>query len=597
MKQLVKRKIFSIPVIFNWLVLLVFLATPVFSMNGNVDLDEGILTDVPYSEAAQYLAQTQESLNSKVIRSRLVRVDFDRAFRGIENESLSTQSRLNDKLIHFNLFYDVDFLVRIDKTIDNLSGSTTLVGVDIGDGPSSAIFTVKDGIMVGSFSKGNRNYIIRYIGGGIHEVQETDHSRYEGCEEPLHANPVKMPVKDGVDEQLSSPQANTVITAMVVYTGSARSAAGGTTAIQNLINQAVNESNVGYGNSAVNITLSLVHTAEVTYSESGFNWFTCLDRLVGTSDGFMDNVHSLRNSYAADVVVLIVNNAQYCGLANAIMANASGAFCLVSRTCATGYYSFAHEIGHLQGARHDRYVDNTDGSPYNYNHGRTYPAGGWRTIMAYNNACSAQGTSCTRINYWSNPSVYYGGVATGISGGAGVGADNHLCLNNTATTVANFRTGGPQNVTFQCIADAFVRQDNPNVNYGSSKLLRVRATNTGNGISSYLKFNVTGITRAIKTATLRIKNTSTYIPSSRIYWIQNTTWSEYGITWNNAPLAFYSQFAIGSVPSNQWKEIDVKSFVSTNRIYTFGLTAADMAGLAYNSRESVDKPTLIITTY
>jgi hypothetical protein len=597
MKQLVKRKIFSIPVIFNWLVLLVFFTTPVFSMNGNVDLDEGILTDVPYSEAAQYLAQTQESLNSKVIRSRLVRIDFERAFKGIEKDTLGKQSQFNDRLIHFNLFYDVDFLVRIDKTIDNLSGSTTWVGVDIGNGPSSAIFTVKDGIMVGSFSKDNRNYIIRYIGGGIHEVQEMDHSRYEGCEEPLQANPVKMPEKEGVNEQISSPQANTVITAMVVYTGDARSAAGGTTAMQNLINQAVNESNVGYGNSGINITLSLVFTAEVTYSESGFNWFTCLDRLVGTSDGYMDNVHTSRNTYGADVVVMIVNNNQYCGLANAIMANASGAFCLVSRTCATGYYSFAHEIGHLQGARHDRYVDNTDGSPYNYNHGRTYPAGGWRTVMAYNNACSAQGTSCTRINYWSNPNIYYGGTATGISGGAGVGADNHLCLNNTAATVANFRTGGPQNVTFQCIADSFVRQDNPNSNYGTSTLLRVRATNSGHGISSYLKFNVTGITRAIKTATLSIKNTSTYIPSSRIYWMQSNSWSEYGITWNNAPLAFYSQFAIGSVQSNELKQINVKSFVYSNGTYTFGLTAADVSGLAYYSRESSYKPTLTITTY
>jgi hypothetical protein len=592
-----KRKKINIPVIFNWLVLLVFFTTPVFSMNGNVDLDEGILTSVPYSEAAQYLAQTQESLSSKVIRSRLVRIDFERAFKGIEKDTLGTQSQFNDRLIHFNLFYDVDFMVRIEKTVHNLSGSTTWIGVDIGEGPSSAIFTVKDGIMVGSFSKGNRNYIIRYIGGGIHEAQEMDHSRYEGCEEPLESNPIETPEPDGSNEQISSAQANTVIDVMVVYTGDARSAAGGTTAMQNLINQAVAESNQGYSNSSVSITLNLVHTAEVTYSESGFNWYTCKDRLVGTSDGYMDEVHTLRTQYYADVVVLIVNNNQYCGLANAIMANASGAFCLVSRTCATGYYSFAHEIGHLQGARHDRYVDNTDGSPYNYNHGRTYPAGGWRTIMAYNNACSAQGTSCTRINYWSNPYIYYGGVATGILGGAGVGADNHLCLNNTRTTVASFMTGGPQTVIFQCLADAFVRQDSPNANYGTSTLLRVRATNSGYGISSYLKFNVTGITRSIKTATLKIRNTSRYIPSSRIYWIQDTSWTEYGITWNNAPLAFYSQFAIGSVPAGQWKEIDVKSFVYRNRMYTFGLTAADVAGLAYYSRESADKPTLTITTY
>jgi hypothetical protein len=99
----------------------------------------------------------------------------------------------------------------------------------------------------------------------------------------------------------------------------------------------------------------------------------------------------------------------------------------------TGYYSFGHEFGHLQGARHDTYVDSTM-TPFSYGHGYVYLPGLWRTIMAYNNACSVFGMDCTRLQYWSNPTVPYGGQPMGDSF-----AQNYVVLNNTALAVANFR--------------------------------------------------------------------------------------------------------------------------------------------------------------
>ena len=74
--------------------------------------------------------------------------------------------------------------------------------------------------------------------------------------------------------------------------------------------------------------------------------------------------------------------------------------------------------------------------PYPYAHGYTYTAAAspWRTVMAYNDACAAVGKYCTRIPYWSNPSISYGGVAMGNAT-----ADNQQTLDNTAYTVANFR--------------------------------------------------------------------------------------------------------------------------------------------------------------
>jgi hypothetical protein len=419
----IQKKI-NVKTLFTCLLVLVFFNVSLYPADAGPEKTRGMFTDVPYSDAAPFLS-AENQFDARVMRSRLVKVDFGQA----------------GELLQVNLFHDVSFFARKDQSVTNRSGSVTWIGKSIDDTPGSVILTVKDNIMAGSVSIGNRNYVIRYIGGGIHEIQQMDQSKYAECKDPAHDNGLAIPDSGTID--LSAVQDDgSIIDVMVVYTATARSGAGGATAMQNLIDQAVSETNTGYNNSNVNPRVNLVHTAEIVYNETGFSWGQAINRLVGKNDGYMDNVHTLRNTYKADVVVMIVNNTAYCGLANTIMANESGAFCLVSRTCVTGYYSFAHEIGHLQGARHDRYVDPTENSPFAYNHGYTYPANNWRTIMAYNNACTAVGKNCTRVNYWSNPNVLYGGVAMGVFGGVGVGVDNHRCLNNTAYTVANFRESG-----------------------------------------------------------------------------------------------------------------------------------------------------------
>ncbi len=401
-------------------------STPKYNLSG----DEGIFSDVLRSEAAPFLSSTASLSDAKVIRSRLVRISDDSFSRELGYENVP---------VHLNLFEDASLSVLIEKVVSNRSGSITWIGKGLNNDNSSMIFTSKDGVMVGSITIGPKNYSLRYVGADIHEIREMDHSKFAECDEPLNVGTFS-PV-DNIQNGLSSIQADpgTDLDVMVVYTGSARSGAGGTTAMENLIDQAVSESNTGYSNSNVNITMTLVHTVEVDYSESGFNWNTTLNRLENPSDGYMDEIHGLRDANCADVVLMVVANQGYCGLASTIMANESDAFALASYVCITGYYSFAHGIGHLQGARHDRYVDGTENSPFAYNHGHTHPAGGWRTIMSYQNACSAVSVTCTRVNHWSNPNVNYQGAATGTSGGVGVGEDNHLALNNTSSTIANFR--------------------------------------------------------------------------------------------------------------------------------------------------------------
>jgi hypothetical protein len=223
------------------------------------------------------------------------------------------------------------------------------------------------------------------------------------------------------------------IDVMVVYSNQTAAAAG--IGIDAQIQQAIDTANAVYANSAIATRLRLVRSEQVNYSESGdfntdLNWVT-------NAAG----VAALRNAYGADMVSMFVENGQYCGMAW-VGPSANSAFSVVSRGCASGNYSFPHELGHNFGARHDTYVD-ASASPYAYGHGITDASGGWRDVMAYNNACAAVGTSCTRIAYLSNPNLSYGNPPHPL--GTTSTSDVVRVHNQNAPTVANFRaaaTGG-----------------------------------------------------------------------------------------------------------------------------------------------------------
>jgi flagellar hook assembly protein FlgD len=237
----------------------------------------------------------------------------------------------------------------------------------------------------------------------------------------------------------SSADNGSIIDVMVVYTPQAKIDEGGVDAINALINLAVEETNQGYVQSGINPKLRLVHKQEINYVEDN-NMRVDLNRLKHKTDGYMDEVFLLKKEHAADMVALIRKSGNYCGIAGAILATADTAVQVTSRTCATGYYSFGHEFGHLQGARHDWYVDSTNNSPHTHNHGYNIPEEKWRTVMSYNNACSSMGNYCWRINYWSNPDKTHPttGSFMGIADGEYQAADNRLTLNKTAQYIANF---------------------------------------------------------------------------------------------------------------------------------------------------------------
>ncbi|MBN8212705.1 MAG: hypothetical protein J0M09_07275 [Xanthomonadales bacterium] len=312
--------------------------------------------------------------------------------------------------------------------LDTLRGKAS---GEIADDPNNSVMIVRNGDkLTGTIRKNGELYALRPLRSGGHVIAHIDETKMP-ADHPAAYN--FLPQIDMGKVQRAAraqgdvgPLAISTIRVMVVATQSAANASGD---IAGLVNLAVAESNQGYANSGVEITLQLAGRYTTTYVESG-SFSTDLTRFRGTTDGYMDSYHATRNTVTADVMMLLINNASSCGLASGIGSTAATAFAVAHYGCATGYYSFAHEIGHLQSARHDIATDPTL-TPYAYGHGYRSPTNTWRTVMAY--ACPTG--SCPRINYWSNPAKTYGGQAMGNT----TRAHNQRVLNNTKATIAAFR--------------------------------------------------------------------------------------------------------------------------------------------------------------
>ena len=240
------------------------------------------------------------------------------------------------------------------------------------------------------------------------------------------------------------------IDTVVVYTPAALEAAGGAAAIEAEIDLMIAVTNEAYAASGVSQRLALVARSEVPYTET--NGFLDIRRLTDPSDGHLDEVHALRDGAGADVVHLIVGDTDgsfynVCGI-----ANLPGAFGITLRDC--GGLTFAHELGHNMGLRHDRFqVELFEGSvsshpAYGYANQRVFTAGApqsgrWVTIMSYPGHCFLADVTCSTAPRFSNPRQRYGGDPLGIPFGRGSGvtgpADAASVLDATGPAVAAWR--------------------------------------------------------------------------------------------------------------------------------------------------------------
>jgi hypothetical protein len=191
---------------------------------------------------------------------------------------------------------------------------------------------------------------------------------------------------------------------------------------------AIEETNETFRNSGIgNVKLRLVYTQPINYDGSADDQFTHLYTMVDGLGPFRD-VKRLRDEKRADIVGLIIDNPTGCGLSTRIGPESDDAYFVVHHACVTISMSMGHEIGHILGIRHDRFVDESV-MPTVYGHG--YVNGTkWRDIMSYNKGCGG----CPRIPFWSNPRIMYNGEPTGTPA-----ADSARVILENAERVSRFR--------------------------------------------------------------------------------------------------------------------------------------------------------------
>jgi hypothetical protein len=337
--------------------------------------------------------------------------------------------------IGLNLFDDASFTAIITDARDHGSGGRTWSGTLDGIDKGHVILAVRDGAVVGNVVVPGAVYRIGYAPDGTQVIEQIDTSALPREAPPLAPGP--LATHDRAPDVAADSASR--IDVMIVYTASARTAAGGTAAIKAEADEAVAWANQAYANNGLVQRLRLVFVGEVPIVETG-DFSADLQALRVNA-----TVASLRDTHRADLVSLFTDNgpsAGFCGIAYLMTVNSADfgpyAFSLVERQCAATNLTFAHELGHNMGAHHDPYVTGGEPGLFAYSHGYVDLGATFRTIMAYNTQCVDAGVHCNRLTYFSNPEQTVGGVVIGTTHTS----DNARTLGETANTIANFRQGG-----------------------------------------------------------------------------------------------------------------------------------------------------------
>jgi acid phosphatase type 7 len=151
------------------------------------------------------------------------------------------------------------------------------------------------------------------------------------------------------------------------------------------------------------------------------------------------------------------------------------------------------------------------------------------------------------------------------------------------------------NIVFTPVADSFVRESNPESNYGSSKTLYVDNYPVTH---SYLRFEVNGLTNQdVQSVKFRIYANSSNRTGFTVSAVLDNNWEENEITYNNAPEIGPEIGISRAIKSGRWVIVDVTNAIQSDGIYTLEITTSSSRNTNLSSREAGNKaPQLVFSS-
>jgi hypothetical protein len=150
---------------------------------------------------------------------------------------------------------------------------------------------------------------------------------------------------------------------------------------------------------------------------------------------------------------------------------------------------------------------------------------------------------------------------------------------------------GSTTIVLNPVADTYVSSEEPDRNFGASSGLRVDNSPTAR---SYIRFTVPPVNGTIVSATLRLYVKNNMPNGYSVHTTSNNTWSETGITFNNAP-AFSSVIVTSLATSSAgWVQVALPNVVRGSGNYNLILTTPSTTATGIGSRESSTKPELVL---
>ena len=362
----------------------------------------------------------EKRTNPAVVRSRFVRINVA-ALRRAADSTAHPLTTMRIKFFGNGRLLDIERHQRV-------LGHDLFTGLIRGRAEEVSIAIAPDGVTAATFHLVDESYAITYAAtGDIHVLQEMDDRKQPLLPRALVAQGNQLRTDRGNAQEPLDTSGKTILDVMMFYTPRAKTTAGGKTAIESSIINALAQANATNNASSVKATFRLVYMAETNYIEDGSTGDLAKFRVM--NDGYMDEVHTLRITYGGDLMHLITQptKATYCGVAYLMTSLNHGfklyAFGVTLRQCLGGNV-VAHEMGHNVGLHHDK--NNAGRAIYPYAYGFRTADNLYRTTMAYSPG--------TRVNMWSSPNHKHLNYTMGKVNSE----DNARTLTATKATVASF---------------------------------------------------------------------------------------------------------------------------------------------------------------